>query len=838
MVTKEEEKEMQGFLDKKQYWWWADKARTTRLSKLRSAVWFKGARGSAYIPGVKIDPCGCKIYTDVFQSKDPVEPGAWTRAKADAAVLDRIPIFVIDDARIVGYCGAAPNVIFWIPYFAHAINEDLYNDRSGLFEEKDREWIKKDLDWWRPRTYQAACERILTRKEKMESALAIITLGQAHLNGFETAVFDHEWAFKGYGHIINAIDAKVKEARDRLQGIGELGPNTFPMNAPEDLPLIEKLDNLQAMKWTMEASVRWIKRYSRLAKILAENFETNPERKIELMRIHETCAKIATEPPEHIWESIQHHHFLDILKRYECSETAWPSRPDFYHWPFYKKDVIDEKNIARDDVIDYIGEWQLRTFETNRPWSRLYREIMTGGSGPLVWTIGGVDPETGEDACSDLTDDILTAARLTRTSEPTYGFRWHSKARPQTLRQVFECIRHGLGYPSIRHDEILIQNMMTNYGYSVEEARTWVHAACMSPACTTKETAQPIRYGNPTIVSSPAMSFAIFDGWDPVTKMQAGHHTGDVTTFDTWEKFYNAWIKQLQYIYWTLMRGLEKDRWIRMKQYPRVWISAMYERCVDAGLSCDEVKEHGNPWMTTSCHMDQFDGLVAVKKLIYDEKKYTWAQLRAMLLANWEGYERERMDFIRVPKWGNDDSYCDDIIVKAHKDINLQTQKPQTEWCGNSPLYLPENVSVYVVCSTKIGAQPNGRRWGDTLYDGGCSPGAGLDKKGPTAVLRSVGKLDHVRDFKATLLNQRLNPTQLAGEKGVQLFMGYMRAWHDLGIDHVQFNMVDNETLRAAQKEPEKYPELMVRVAGYSAHFVELSRKCQDTIMARTVQEI
>ena len=113
-----------------------------------------------------------------------------------------------------------------------------------------------------------------------------------------------------------------------------------------------------------------------------------------------------------------------------------------------------------------------------------------------------------------------------------------------------------------------------------------------------------------------------------------------------------------------------------------------------------------------------------------------------------------------------------------------------------------------------------------------------MDKKGPTAVLRSVSKLDHVRDFKATLLNQRLNPSQLAGEKGVQLFMSYMRTWHDLGIDHIQFNMVDNETLRAAQKEPEKYPELMVRVAGYSAHFVELNKKCQDTIMARSVQEV
>ncbi|RJQ29162.1 MAG: formate acetyltransferase, partial [Peptococcaceae bacterium] len=148
------------------------------------------------------------------------------------------------------------------------------------------------------------------------------------------------------------------------------------------------------------------------------------------------------------------------------------------------------------------------------------------------------------------------------------------------------------------------------------------------------------------------------------------------------------------------------------------------------------------------------------------------------------------------------------------------------------------NIAAYVTNGSKVGALPNGRKLGDTLYDGGCSPGAGLDKKGPTAVLRSVAKIDHIGSVRATLLNQRLSPTQLTGEKGFQFWLNYIKTWADLGIDHVQFNVVDNEVLKAAQQEPEKYPELIVRIAGYSAHFVDLNKKTQDTIIARNVQQL
>jgi formate C-acetyltransferase/benzylsuccinate synthase len=236
-------------------------------------------------------------------------------------------------------------------------------------------------------------------------------------------------------------------------------------------------------------------------------------------------------------------------------------------------------------------------------------------------------------------------------------------------------------------------------------------------------------------------------------------------------------------------------------------------------------------WMETG------DSLAAVKKLVFEDQKYTMPQLVEALAANWEGYEEMRIDFVRAPKWGNDDDYVDQVHIRCHQDVAKHSWEIKDP-TGNPWPPLPENIAAYVTNATKVWALPNGRRLGDTLYDGGCSPGAGMDKKGPTAVLRSVAKIDHIGDVRATLLNQRLSPQQLAGEKGFNVWYSYIKTWADLGIDHVQFNMVDNETLKAAQKEPEMYPELIVRIAGYSAHFVDLNKKTQDTIIARNVQEL
>jgi len=467
---------------------------------------------------------------------------------------------------------------------------------------------------------------------------------------------------------------------------------------------------------------------------------------------------------------------------------------------------------------------------------RFGREAMQGSPGPYVWTLGGVD-EDGNDACNDLTDCYLEAALLARVGDPTFGFRYSSKTRTETLRRVFECIRHGLGYPSLRNDDVIIPNLMHWFGHPLKDARRWVHQACMAPAPDTKLAAPALRYPSASIASgSKAVSLAMFDGFDPVTGMQTGIKTGDCTNFETFDDFYNAWYKQLTAAFKIATTIEHKNRHVEAHYSPKPMISSLFERCVETGQNSALCKERSSLWFTLFAFSETGDCLAAVKKLIYDEKKYTMGRLKEALAANWDGYEEMRQDFVRAPKWGNDDDYVDQIWVRVYEDLGKMSRSVR-DINGQPWPTLPENVALNIVQAPKIGALPNGRRQGDPLYDGGCSPGAGFDKKGPTAVLKSVGKLDHVGSVRATLLNQRLSPSQFQGEKGFQMWRDYIKTWHDLGINHVQFNMVDNETLYAAQKEPEQYSELMVRIAGYSAHFVEMNKITQDAIIARSVQK-
>ncbi|MDY6844882.1 MAG: pyruvate formate lyase family protein, partial [Thermodesulfobacteriota bacterium] len=783
-------------LEEKQQWWWlAEKRRSARLDYLRKAVWQKGAKGTSYLPGIKIDLEFPLLYTESYRENEG-DALITRRAKALSHAWDNMSIFIMDHAQLVGYLGTAPHNIAWLPFGSFLTNEDVYNDRTTIPEpeEESLQTIRQICDYWGPRTEATKVFEVLPPEDVMKCLTGFIGWGVPLVSAsYATKQFDYFMKL-GFDGVIKEIDDKIRDAEERLyKGVPDR----------EDMEYIKKLTNWRAMKLALEAAIRHVKRYSRLAKIIAENFETDPVRKKELLRISETCTKIPAKPPEHLWESLQFDHFRNILGKWEGGGGTWPGRPDYWHWPYYEKDVIKEKNLTRGETLDFLGEYLIKVYEIGNFAPTLARDTLQGITSTWVGTLGGVN-EDGSDACNDLTDDILEACRLARVSNPTFGFRYHPNARIQTLKQVFECIRQGLGYPSMRNDPILIANMMHWHKHPLKEARRWVHQACMSPCPDTKWGCQPFRMANATIIASKAMEYAFFDGFDPVLKMQMGPHTGDARKFGSFEELYEAWHTQITWQIDLFTRFTNLGRYNAENVLPRPFQSGTWERCVDLGVDASNPSERGNSWITFFAWMETGDSLAAVKKLVFDEKKYTMIELMEALKANWEGYEAMRIDFVRTPKWGNDDDYVDEIHVRCHNDVAKHCMEIKDPM-GNPWPPLPENVAAYVTNANRLGALPNGRRLGDTLYDGGCSPGAGMDKKGPTAVLRSVAKIDHVGAVRASLLNQRLSPTQLAGEKGFELWHNYIKTWADLGIDHVQFNMVDNETLRAAQKEPEKY---------------------------------
>jgi len=821
-------------LEKKQEWWWAaEKKRSKRLDYLRKAVWKKGAIGGNFNPGIKVDMEMPTLFTEMFFS-DAVrhDQTMMRKAKSLAHVLDNISIFITDHAQLVGYPGSGPHTVVWRIDGSSMLNEEVYNE-PGVHDEPEEITLKKVSELSQQWAGEAAIDKLanlLDPEDAVKFMSGAIGWGTPS-SAVSYSTKDYEYIMtgrRGFEDIIQEIDARVEEAEERT--IGKPGPDI--------LPLYKKIQNWDAMKLILEAAIRFAKRYARLARIVAENYESDPKRKEELLKIAETCAQVPAKAPRSLQESLQLDHFVQVINRIESLEGAWPARPDYYHGPYYDKDVNVEKKLTKEEAMDLVGEFLIRAHEIGLFTPRWAREGLQGITGTWVWTIGGVKPD-GTDACNDMTIALLQAARLVRVSNPTFGFRWHPKVKDEVMRECFECIRQGLGYPSLRNDPVLVQNAMHWHGHPLEEARLWLHQACMSPCPPTKHGCQPFRMASATANCAKIIEYALNNGYDNVVGMQMGPKTGDPREFADFEQVFQAWVKQMEWLFGLLVRTVNFGRFMDPELYGRPFLSSTSERSVESGVDvCSPEGERGNAWITAFTWVENADSLAAIKKLVFDDKKYTMNQLATAMEANWEGYEEMRLDFVRnAPKWGNDDDYVDDIMIRCLRECARFSKEIKCPSGNNWPI-LPENVSGNIHYANIVGSLPNGRRLGDALYDGGISPGPGLDKKGPTAVLKSCGKIDHVADGRAFLLNQRLSPTQLQGETGYGLWKAYVKSWADLGLDHVQFNVVSDQTLRAAQKDPEKYSEVIVRVAGYSAHFVDISRKTQDNIIQRTVQGI
>ena len=819
--------------EKKQEWWWAaEKKRSGRLDYLRKAIWKKGAIGGLYAPGVKVDLERAKLTTQKAKELEASpDPYVIKFAKMFAHVLDNKSIFITDRAQLVGYTGSLPHTMAWDPSCASILNEEAFNDPTAIPDpvEENQKVIRDINNYWIGKSDLDKMMPVFDMEDLMKMLSGSIGWGVPLARGGYSNK-DYEYIMTGkraFEDVIKELDKKIDET-----DIAVHQPGADASIAS----MYDKLNNWEAMKITLEAGIRIAKRYARLARIIAESLEDDPQRKEELLKIAETCERVPAKPPRTLQESFQYDIFIQMMSRTEAIEGAWPARPDYYHGPYYDKDVNINKTLTKEEALDLVGEFMIRAAEVCQFKPKWSREGLQGIDGTWVWTMGGVDAK-GRDACNELTIAFMQAARLVRVANPTFAFRWHPKVSDEVMREIFECIRQGLGYPAIRHDPVLIANSMHWHGHPIEEARLWVHQACLSPCPTTKKGYQPMRMANATANCAKIIEYVFTSGFDPVVNMQVGAETPDVTTLDNFEEFFAAWTEQMKTIFSILVRAVNRARMLAPTLTPRPFLSAISERSIESGLdTCEPSIARGNAWVTAFTWVENIDSLAAVKKLIYEEKKYTMGELKEALSKNWEGYEEMRLDFVRnAPKWGNDDDYVDDIMLRCLDTVAKFSKELKCPSGNNWPI-LPENVSGNIHYANIVGALPNGRRLGDALYDGGISPGPGLDKSGPTAVLKSCGKIDHITGGRAFLLNQRLSPTQLAGEKGYQLWRAYMRTWADLGIDHIQFNMVDDKTLRTAQKDPEKYQEVIVRVAGYSAHFVDISRKTQDNIIQRTVQ--
>ncbi len=804
---------------------------TPRTQYLYNRCRWKHTSGGEFVrPEVRVGIERVRLYTDVHKATAG-EPEIIRRAKCLENFLKNNNIFIQDGELILGDHGETPDTLCLYPEMGFFAAIDMVESDVMLDEYRDE--ARELAMYWKPFGLQDKCTPYFSQEEVERSLPSTIIETPPYVMNYMNMVPPYMSILEdGIEKRVVMCEEKIEKAFEQMRA--------YPWNGPKNLPLVDKIDTWQAMIIAGKAVIKWARRYSRLAKIIAENFNVEPGRRNELLEISDICWRMPAEPAKGFKDAMQSKWFLyEICHSIDRYASGYSHLEDRLMWPYYKASIIDKSSqpMTRKEAIELLECERLKVCERGVTKGRMAREGLPGVNDLHIVTLGGLD-ENGNDASSDLTDAILEASLNIRTNEPSLAFRYSPKINEKTRRLVFENIAQGFGFPSIKHEEKNTKQLIEYFKIPKDEAAHWALVLCMAPGVSKRKGTQKSRSeGGSGFFIDKCLEIALSDGFDySLTNSQMGPKTGDPTQFKTFEDAWKALETQTKYAVSLHFRSKDLTRRAEIKFCESPFVALMDDICLEEGIGTFENKTWPNTWSDPVGIVDVINSMADMKKLIFDEKKYTMEQLIKALRANWEGYEEMRQDFLAAPKWGNDDDYVDEIGKMVYNLI-ADVYGDQTTYTGMNPVPVPQTVSYFSTRAPRVGALPFGRRHGEVLGDGGCSPYVGTDKKGPTAVLKTMSKIPQNR-YKGIQLNQRLPVHIMRGQKGFEFWTAYMQTWHDLNIDHVQFNVVETKELREAQKEPEKWEDLIVRIAGYSARFVNMPKNAQDAIIARTEQQI
>ncbi|GAB1409786.1 glycyl radical protein [Desulfovibrionales bacterium] len=615
-----------------------------------------------------------------------------------------------------------------------------------------------------------------------------------------------------------------REAQEKLDALDPLSPTDN----------CEKKPFLEAVVIVCEAIVHWAKRHAVLAREKAA-LETNPVRKAELIRMAENAERVPGEPARDFYEACQSQWFTQMFSRIEqkTGTTISNGRMDQYFYPYYIKDI--EAGILTEDQAMELLECM---------WVGMAEFIdmyisPTGGAfneGYAHWeavTVGGQTPE-GRDATNDLTHLILKSKREFPLHYPDLAARIHSRSPESYLWDVAETIKDGSGFPKLINDEEVVP-LYVSKGATFAEAYDYAVSGCTEARMPNRDT---YTSGGAYINFAAAVEMVLRNGrMKKYGDQVLGVETGDPTTFATWDEFWNAYVQQHLLFLKTAFHQQYLINKIRATTFAQPMGSAMHDLCMK---HCVDLHQEHIPEGINLGYFEYMglgtvvDSLSAIKKLVYEDKKLTMQQIINAIDANFEGHEDIAAMLRSVPCYGNNDPYADDIGREIDK-ISVEFGGKYSKELGmhNDVRYVP--FTSHVPFGKVVSATPNGRKQFTPLSDGS-SASHGADVNGPTAVLLSNYNTKNygMRDRAARMLNIKFTPKCIEGEQGTEKLVSFIRTMCDLKIWHVQFNVINRETLIAAKKDPEKYRNLIVRIAGYSAYFVDLSPDLQDDLIART----
>ncbi len=738
------------------------------------------------------------------------------RALAFRHILENKAIVFNDGELIVGERGPAPKATPTYPEVCiHSLQDLRYlHDRKKTAfasdEETRRVYAEEIIPFWQGRS----------QRDRLFAAMT-----KDWIDAYEAGVFTEFMEQRAPGHTV--LDGKIYR-KGMLDFKKDIERALAALDVLTDPAAYDKQEELKGMAVCADALIAFGRRHADKARELAAG-EKDPVRKGELERIAEVCDRVPAEAPRDFWEALQMYWFvhLGVIIEYNTWDSFNPGRLDQHLRPFYERGLADG-TLTKDSARELLQAfWVKFNNQPAPPKVGVTAEESGTYTDFALINVGGLK-EDGTDGVNELSYLILDVIQEMRLLQPSSMVQISAKGPDAFLLRALEIVRTGFGQPSIFNTDAIVQELVRQ-GKSVVDARNGGCSGCVEAGAFGKEAYILTGYFNLPKV----FEITLGNGVDPRTGKRIGLETGDSEGFKTFDELFEAFRKQVRHFVDIKVRGSNVIERLYATYLPAPFLSVLVDDCVANGKDYHAGGARYNSNYIQGVGMGTItDVLSAVRYNVYDHGHFTMAGLREALAANFAGHEGLRQRVLnRTPKFGNDDDYADSLMTRVFEAYFEAVDGRPTPRGGTYRInLLPTTAHIYFGKMT--GATADGRLAGDAVSEG-VSPVQGADRKGPTAVIKSLGKMDHIRTG-GTLLNQKFTPQLLADETGRRGLKDLVRSYFKLMGHHIQFNVVTADLLRTAQAQPEKYRDLIVRVAGYSDYFVDCGTELQNEIIRRT----
>lgn len=767
-----------------------------------------------------------RIETAFYKKNYGTMPIAVLRARNFYEICQKKTIYIGPDELIVGERGPVPKAVPTFPELTCHSVEDLHTlDTRELqsyhISQEDIDIYEREvIPYWKGKTQR---ERIFNH------------VSREWEDAYHAGVFTEFMEQRAAGH--TAMDGKMyhEGLLDVKQRIEDRISRLDYIYDPE---ATDKQQELEAMAISCDAAILFAERHAELAEKLASE-EQDAQRKKELEKIADVCHWVPAHAPRDFWEAIQMYWFVHLGTVTELNgwDSMNPGHIDQHLFPFYKKGV-EEGKLTRDEAKELLSCLWIKFNNQPAPPKVGVTALESGTYNDFTnINIGGVD-RNGCSATNELSFMMLEIQEELHELQPGLSIHIAENTPDDFLIEGIKVIRQGHGYPSIFNPDTYIKELMRD-GKTLEDAREGGCSGCIEVGAFGKEAYLLTGYLN----TPKILEITLNNGFDPISGKQLGPKTGDPRLFENFEQLYEAWHAQMVYF---VNLKLSVNNYIeRMFSLyaPATFLSLFIDDCIEKGR---DYYSGGARYNTTYIQCTGLgtitDCFTTLKKHVYEDHRYTMDQMLKALASNWgenldDASEKMNAEVMRqyirnhTPFFGNDDEYADTIAVRVYEDlVKAIDNRPNTRG-GRTRLNML-STTCHNYFGSVCGATPNGRMAYFAISDG-TSPAHGADSKGPSAVIKSLGKLDQTKSG-GTLLNVRFVPNLLRRDEDLKKFASFVRTYFKFGGHHIQFNIVDTETLLDAQKHPDLYKDLLVRVAGYSDYFNDMTEQLQNEIIART----